>query len=150
MNQPASTGTAEALPLAPGLQGIVADWSSDQRSFKNVPWYKAMMWIFLLSDTFIFSCFLISYMTVRMSTTVPWPNPSEIFALTIGGEKIPLILIAIMTFILISSSGTMAMAVNFGYRRDRIKSAALILATAAFGATFVGMQAYEWTHLIVD
>ena len=24
-----------------------------------------------------------------------------------------------MTFILISSSGTMAMAVNFGYRRDR-------------------------------
>ena len=24
-----------------------------------------MMWIFLLSDTFIFSCFLISYMTVR-------------------------------------------------------------------------------------
>ena len=40
-----------------------------------------MMWIFLLSDTFIFSCFLISYMTVRMSTTVPWPNPSEVFAL---------------------------------------------------------------------
>src|SRR6202795_2090783 len=150
MAQPALTGTGEPLPQLEGMQGIVADWSSDQRAFKNVPWYKAMMWIFLLSDTFIFSCFLISYMTVRMSTTVPWPNPSEIFALTIGGEKIPLILIAIMTFILISSSGTMAMAVNFGYRRDRIKSAALILATAAFGATFVGMQAYEWTHLIVD
>ena len=77
------------------------------------------MWIFLLSDTFIFSCFLLSYMTVRMSTTVPWPNPSEVFALTIGGHHIPLILIAIMTFVLISSSGTMAMAVNFGYRRDR-------------------------------
>ena len=80
------------------------------------------MWIFLLSDTFIFSCFLISYMTVRMSTTVPWPNPSEVFALTIGGKDIPLILIAIMTFVLISSSGTMAMAVNFGYRRDRVKT----------------------------
>ena len=76
------------------------------------------MWIFLLSDTFVFSCFLISYMTARMSTTVPWPNPSEVFALTIAG-KTPLILIAIMTFVLISSSGTMAMAVNFGYRRDR-------------------------------
>jgi len=81
-----------------------------------------MMWIFLLSDTFIFSCFLLSYMTARMSTTVPWPNPSEVFALTIGDKKIPLILIAIMTFILISSSGTMAMAVNFGYRRDRAKT----------------------------
>ena len=77
------------------------------------------MWIFLLSDTFIFSCFLLSYMTVRMSTTVAWPNPSEVFALDIGGRKLPLILIAIMTFILISSSGTMAMAVNYGYRRDR-------------------------------
>ena len=96
-----------------------------------------MMWIFLLSDTFIFSCFLLSYMTVRMSTRVPWPNPSKVFALTIGGTTIPLILIAIMTFILISSSGTMAMAVNFGYRHDRIKSAALMLVTAAFGATFV-------------
>ena len=40
-----------------------------------------MMWIFLLSDTFIFGSFLISYMTVRMSTTVPWPNPSEVFSL---------------------------------------------------------------------
>ena len=108
------------------------------------------MWIFLLSDTFIFSCFLLSYMTVRMSTTVPWPNSSEIFALSFGGEPIPLILIAIMTFILISSSGTMAMAVRFGYARDRVKSAILMLVTAAFGATFVGMQAFEWTKLIVE
>ena len=45
-----------------------------------------MMWIFLLSDTFIFSCFLLSYMTARMSTTVPWPNPSEVFALEIAGN----------------------------------------------------------------
>src|ERR1044072_1790108 len=135
---------------AAGLRGIVAEWSSDQRAFKNVSWGKAMMWIFLLSDTFIFSCFLLSYMTARMSTTVPWPNPSKVFALHIFGHEIPLILIAIMTFILISSSGTMAMAVNFGYRRDRIKSAILMLVTAAFGATFVGMQAFEWTKLIVD
>src|SRR5260370_22556043 len=135
MADPALTHTGGALTRPAGLEGIAADWSSDQRAFKNVSWGKVMMWIFLLSDTFIFSCFLLSYMTVRMSTTVPWPNPSEVFALTIGGTKIPLILIAIMTFILISSSGTMAMAVNFGYRRDRVKIAVLMLATAAFGAT---------------
>jgi cytochrome c oxidase subunit 3 len=141
-----NTGAATAPPE--GLPGIVADWSSDQRAFKNVPWGKAMMWIFLVSDTFIFSCFLLSYMTVRMSTTVPWPNPSEVFALNIGGQEIPLILIAIMTFILISSSGTMAMAVMYGYRRNRAMSAILMLATAAFGASFVGMQVFEWTKLI--
>src|SRR5437588_12319209 len=144
----ADTGAAPARPS--GWRGIAADWSSDQRAFKNVSWGKAMMWIFLLSDTFIFSCFLLSYMTTRISTTVPWPNPSEVFALTIGDQKIPLILIAIMTFILISSSGTMAIAVNFGYRRDRAKTAALMLATAAFGATFGGMQAFEWTNALVE
>ncbi len=133
-----------------GFPGIAADWSSDQRAFKNVPWGKAMMWIFLLSDTFIFSTFLVSYMMVRNSTVVPWPNPSEVFALSFGGQPIPLILIAIMTFILITSSGTLAMAVNFGYRKDRARAAILLLATAALGATFVGMQAFEWTKLIVE
>ena len=128
---------------------MVADWSGDKQTFP-VPWGKAMMWIFLLSDTFIFSCFLLSYMNVRMSTTVAWPVPSEVFALTIFGEHIPLILIAIMTFILITSSGTMALAVNYGYRRDKKKAAILMLITAAFGLSFVGMQAFEWTKLIVD
>ena len=150
MADTALTDTAGPVTRPEGLDGFVSDWSSDQRTFKNVPWGKAMMWIFLLSDTFIFSCFLLSYMTVRNSTTVPWPNPSEVFALSFGGEPIPLILIAIMTFILITSSGTMVLAVNYGYRKDRVKTAVLLLITAAFGASFVGMQAFEWTKLIVD
>ncbi len=135
--------------LAQGLPGIVDDWSADKQTFQ-VHWGKAMMWIFLLSDTFIFSCFVTSYMSVRSATTVPWPDPSEVFALTIFGQHMPLILIAIMTFILISSSGTMAMAVNFGYRKDRKTTALLMLATAAFGATFVSMQVFEWSKLIAE
>ena len=138
--------TDQADPL--GLRSIAIDFSSDRTAFRNVSWGKAMMWIFLLSDTFVFSSFLIAYMTARMSTTVPWPNASEVFALTIEGITLPLILIAVMTFVLISSSGTMAMAVNFGYRRDRRKTATLMLLTAFLGATFVGMQAFEWTKLI--
>src|SRR3990170_3676060 len=150
MTQAAPTNTAETLPLASGVQGIVADISSDQRAFKNVPWGKPMMWIFLVSDTFIFSSFLISYMTVRMSTTVPWPNPSEVFSLTMFGQSVPLLLIAIMTFVLISSSGTMAMAVKFGYEKNKKMTFILLLITAALGATFLGMQAFEWTKLIVE
>jgi len=137
-----------ALERPSGVKGVFADWGSDQRSFKTASWGKTMMWIFLVSDTFIFSCFLISYMTVRMSTTVEWPHPSEIFALEFNGRKIPLILIAIMTFDLITSSGTMAMAVNFGYAKNRRMAAFLMVVTAFFGATFVGMQAFEWTKLI--
>jgi len=150
MTQSAVTGSAEALPLTPGMEGVVADWSSDQRAFKKVPWGKAMMWIFLLSDTFIFSSFLISYMTVRMSTQATWPNPSEVFALTIAGKSIPLILIAIMTFVLISSSGTMVLAVNYGYRKDRKMTVIFLILTAILGATFVGMQAFEWSKLILE
>lgn len=135
---------------ADGWRGMVADFSSDRPAFRDVPWGKAMMWVFLLSDTFIFGCFLTSYMTVRMSTTAPWPNASEVFALTIGGAHVPLLLIAIMTFVLISSSGTMAMAVNLAYRRNRTGTAALMAVTAALGACFVGMQAFEWSKLIAE
>ena len=132
-----------------GWQSIVTDWSSDKQTFR-VPWGKAMMWIFLLSDTFIFTCFLTGYMNVRISTPVPWPNPSEVFALTVGGVSVPLLLIGIMTFDLITSSGTMALAVNYGYRKDRGRAAALMFITAAFGAIFVGMQAFEWSKLIIE
>jgi cytochrome c oxidase subunit 3 len=141
--------TERSTAALQGLKGAASDWAQDKQAFA-VPWGKAMMWIFLLSDTFVFTCFLTSYMNVRMSTTEPWPNPSEVFALTVGGAHIPLLLIAIMTMILITSSGTMAMAVNFGYRRDRKRTAALMFATAALGLSFVGMQAFEWTKLIVE
>ncbi|WP_420794535.1 heme-copper oxidase subunit III family protein [Thalassomonas haliotis] len=130
-------------------QGVVRDWSADKQTF-DMPWGKLMMWIFLLSDTFIFSIFLTGYMNVRMSAMDSWPNTSEVFALTIAGHHIPLVLIAIMTFVLITSSGTMAMAVNFAYRGDKKKTVYFMAATALLGALFVGMQAFEWTKLIVE
>ncbi len=128
---------------------VVEDFSRDKQVF-GVPWGKAMMWIFLLSDTFIFSCFLVGYMSVRLAATDPWPNPSEVFALEVFGHSVPLILIAIMTFILITSSGTMALAVNMGYRKNRKATFWLMVATALLGASFVGMQAFEWTKLISE
>ncbi|WP_211461771.1 heme-copper oxidase subunit III family protein [Collimonas silvisoli] len=147
MNTVISPTPATAAPNR--WRQLVADWSSDRQAFQ-VSWGKAMMWIFLLSDTFIFSCFLTGYMTVRISSTIPWPNPSLVFGLRIGGAEVPLLLIAIMTFILISSSGTMAMAVNFAYRRERAKAAILMFVTAGFGACFVSMQMFEWTKLILQ
>jgi len=140
---------SDAVATTGKMEGLVEDWAADKQTF-HVPWGKAMMWIFLLSDTFIFSCFLIGYMHVRITSQIPWPFPSEVFALSFGGDPIPLILIAIMTFILITSSGTMAMAVNFGYRKDKRTTVWLMFATALLGASFVGMQVFEWTKLIVD
>lgn len=138
-----------SLPLPDGGRGLVADWSSDRQAF-HVSWGKAMMWIFLLSDTFVFGSFLTGYMTVRASITTQWPNPSEVFALHVGATQVPLLLIAIMTFVLITSSGTMAMAVNCAYGGDRVNAAALMVVTAAFGETFVLMQAFEWSKLLIE
>ena len=150
MNEVLPSAAHKEAAASAGLPGLVSDWSSDRRAFKDISWGKAMMWVFLLSDTFVFATFLISYMTARMSTTIVWPNPSEVFALEVAGHHFPLLLIAIMTFVLISSSGTMAMAVHFGYRRDRRTTAILMLLTALLGAAFVGMQAFEWSKLISE
>ncbi|MDO6707303.1 heme-copper oxidase subunit III family protein [Photobacterium sp. 1_MG-2023] len=132
-----------------GWTSVVSDYAADKAVFR-VSANKTMMWIFLLSDTFVFGCFLVGYMSVRMTTTDPWPLASEVFALTIAGHSIPLILIAIMTFVLITSSGTMAMAVNCGYQGKRYAAALLMLTTALLGLTFVGMQAFEWSKLIEE
>lgn len=131
------------------METIVKDWADEKQTF-HVPWGKAMMWIFLVSDTFIFTSFLVGYMNVRMTSTEPWPYPSEVFALTLFGQSIPLILIAIMTFILITSSGTMALAVRYAHFRDKKNIALFMAITALFGASFVGMQAFEWTKLISE
>ena len=60
--------------LPKGWKSVPNDLGSDQTAFKGVQWGKAMMWIFLLSDTFIFSCFLMNkcskkYLVPRISRT---------------------------------------------------------------------------------
>ena len=141
-----SDPTLDKLPG--GFKGMSEDIGSDQTTFKGVNWGKAMMWIFLLSDTFVFSCFLVAYMKVRASVTEPWPYPSEVFGLEVFGVPVPLLLIAIMTFVLITSSGTMALAVKYGYEKNRKMCGWFVLLTAIGGLTFVGMQAFEWSKLI--
>ena len=55
MAQEGLATTNEAYSME-GWSGVVSDYSADKQAFP-VHWGKAMMWIFLLSDTFIFSCF---------------------------------------------------------------------------------------------
>ena len=92
--------------------------------------------------------YLIAYMKVRASVVDDWPYPSEVFGLEVAGVPVPLLLIAIMTFVLITSSGTMALAVKYGYEKNRKLCGLFVLLTAIGGLTFVGMQAFEWSKLI--
>ena len=124
---------------------------------------KLMMWFFLISDTFTFSALLVSYGLVRysypayagkvvdfISSPTYWPIPEKVFdALPfMHGLHAPLIFVGIMTFILIFSSVTMVLAVEAGHRMDRPAVEKYMLWTLLGGATFLGCQAWEWTHFI--
>jgi cytochrome c oxidase subunit III len=106
------------------------------------------MWYFLMSDAFTFGAFLISYGTIRFSST-SWPDPNHVFSSFpfMGHASLPLVFVSLMTFILIFSSVTMVLAVQAGHRMDRKKVAFYMVLTILGGLAFLGCQAWEWTHL---
>lgn len=125
---------------------------------------KLMMWFFLLSDAFTFSGLLITYGLVRSAhtaypgkvadfkfSTEYWPIPEKVFEAVpfLHGIPLPLVFVGIMTFILIMSSVTMVLAVEAGHRMDRKAVEKWMLWTILGGLTFLGCQAWEWSHFII-
>ena len=101
-------------------------------------WQKLMMWIFIITDALLFASFLAAYGFVRLASP-SWTDRGEIFYLP---------LIGLMTFILISSSATMASAVVAARSADRRMLVWFLSLTVLGGLCFLGMQVYEWTSLI--
>jgi cytochrome c oxidase subunit 3 len=98
-----------------------------------------MMWIFIVTDGLLFSGLLCGYAFLRMASPMPWPKQSEVFSIPF---------IALMTFILITSSAFMGSAVTAARLGDRKKMLLNLALTIAGGAAFLGCQAIEWGHLI--
>ena len=137
-------------------------WSGGSEPMK-ASYGKLMMWFFLLSDTFTFSALLVTYGMIRFSnnaydgavkdfyfSTTHWPVPDKVFSALpfLHGINAPLIFVGIMTFILIFSSVTMVLAVEAGHRGDRADVEKWMLWTILGGFTFLGSQAWEWSHFI--
>jgi cytochrome c oxidase subunit III len=124
---------------------------------------KLMMWFFLISDAFTFSALLVTYGYIRYShpayegaaesflfSQQYWPIPEKVFEAVpfLHGVSLPLVFVGIMTFVLILSSVTMVLAVEAGERMDRKGVEKWMLWTILGGITFLGCQAWEWTHFI--
>lgn len=126
------------------------NWWNGGKSPFNVEYGKLMMWYFLMSDTFTFGAFLISYGTIRFSSNY-WPNPNEVFNAFpgMGHANLPLAFVSLMTFILIMSSVTMVLAVHAGHHGDKRGVVKWLAWTIVGGFAFLGCQAWEWTHLIM-
>jgi cytochrome c oxidase subunit 3 len=114
---------------------------------------KTMMWFFLISDTFTFVAFLVSYATVRMINADSWPKASNVFSsIPVPGldhyHNLPLVFVSFMTFVLIISSVTMVRAVQEGAMMNKKGVIRYLLPTIGFGILFLLCQYFEWTHLI--
>jgi cytochrome c oxidase subunit 3 len=128
----------ESTSLAEQERILASDWGGGKSPF-GTSWSKFMMWIFIISDALTFAGFLIAYGFMRQ-TAPAWPNQMhDVFS--------PL-LITFMTFVLISSSAVMAMAVAAAKNHEPQKAVKYIAVTIFGGAIFLGCQVYEWAHFI--
>ncbi|MBI3080031.1 MAG: heme-copper oxidase subunit III [candidate division NC10 bacterium] len=96
------------------------------------------MWMFLVGDAMSFGGLLAGYGALRFGST-DWPVPSNVLGVP---------LTAFMTFLLICSSVTMVKGLAAIRKGDRRGLRNFLLLTILGGLTFLGLQAYEWTHLI--
>ena len=120
------------------FEGIVAPpWSGGASPF-GINSKKLGMWLFIVSDTLTFSALLVSYAYVRLATP-DWPRPFEIWPAIAKSS--------FMTFVLLSSSLTMVLAVAAAHRHDVKKAVRYLILTMICGAAFVLIHATEWVTL---
>jgi len=99
---------------------------------------KLGMWTFLAGDAMTFGAAIAAYGALRINNP-NWPTPADYLGITTT---------AIMTFILICSSVTMVEALD-GVQHGRQSKFQMFMAlTVLGGLLFLGMQAFEWHHLI--
>jgi heme/copper-type cytochrome/quinol oxidase subunit 3 len=99
---------------------------------------KLGMWMFLAGDAMGFGALIVGYGALRYFNA-NWPVPADV--LGIG-------LTAFMTFVLICSSVTMVKALSAIQHGDQAGLKKFLALTILGGCVFLGLQAYEWTHLI--
>ena len=126
----------------------VEPWKGGDKPY-NASYGKLMMWFFLITDALTFSGFLSAYGFSRFKYPEVWPNPEDVFSHFpfLHGDH-PLLFVALMTFILIMSSVTMVLAVNYGHKMQKSKVILWLSLTIVGGAIFLGSQAWEWGHFI--
>jgi heme/copper-type cytochrome/quinol oxidase subunit 3 len=103
-------------------------------------WGKLGMWVFLAGDAMSFGALLAGYGALRYSSH-DWPVPGHVLGIPTT---------AFMTFLLICSSVTMVKALSAIKHGDEKGLRNFLALTMLGGATFLGMQGYEWTKLMLE
>jgi cytochrome c oxidase subunit III len=112
--------------------------SPDEMSPTGIYNKKMGMWVFLCSEVMFFTGLIGGYIVLRFASAT-WPIPST---------KLNVPLTAVNTFVLICSSVTMVKAFAAFELGELRKGKFFLLATVLIGATFLSVQAVEYTKLM--
>jgi len=102
----------------------------------SIPTKKLAMWLFIIADTATFAACLVAYGFIR-NATPNWPRPFH-----------SITNVALMTFILVTSSLTMLMGVRAARAGDKSGALRWTFVTAAAGIIFALLHVREWLALI--
>jgi cytochrome c oxidase subunit III len=101
-----------------------------------IPTKKLAMWLFIIADTMTFAACLVAYGFLR-NATLDWPRPFH-----------SIVNVAVMTFILLTSSLTMLLGVQTAKAGDKAGAFRWTMITASAGVVFAVLHIREWLGLI--
>ncbi len=104
----------------------------------SVPAKKLAMWLFIIADSATFAGCLVAYGFTR-NGTADWPRPFH-----------SITNVALMTFILLTSSLTMLTGVRSAQRGDKAGAFRWTMITAVLGILFAILHIREWMGLIAE
>ena len=96
---------------------------------------KTFMWLFLSTEIMFFAALIGTYIVLRFGAPT-WPKPHAVHLSEPLG--------AFNTFVLIVSSLTIVLAMEFAQRNKPAAARLALLATLLLGAVFLGVKAYEY------
>ncbi len=108
---------------------------AEERPF-SIPTKKLAIWLFIISDTMTFAACLVAYGFLRNGTP-NWPRPFH-----------SITNVAIMTFILVTSSLTMLLGIRSAQQGEKAGASRWVFITAVLGAVFALLHIREWMALI--
>jgi len=105
----------------------------------GIPNGKLGMWVFLSSEIMLFGAFISSYIVLRMGSPLFGVPPEEILGRGLATTN---------TFVLITSSVTMVLALAAIQNDNRTAFKGYLIATNLLGLTFLLIKIFEYQHKI--
>jgi cytochrome c oxidase subunit 3 len=104
----------------------------------SVPAKKMAMWLFIIADSATFAGCLVAYGFIRNATS-NWPRPFH-----------SITNVALMTFILLTSSLTMLIGVQSAQKGDKAGAFRWTMITAVLGILFAILHIREWMGMFAE